>query len=108
MRGVVGPMPPKINCPVCGSDMRGRSLLSYYSLKPYRVCPDCNGKYTTDSNTKKRQIPIIVLTLIALGCAIAISVKGFIWLLPTIISNIILWVYVGYVVSKVSYVKYQD
>ena len=58
--------------------------------------------------TKKRQIPIVILALTALGCTIAIALEGSSWLLPTIVSNIILWVYVGYAVSKVSYVKYQD
>ena len=97
-----------MNCPVCGSDMRSRSLLSHYSLKPYRVCPDCNAKYTTDSKTKKRQIPVIILALIALGLTLAVHWKGFGWLLPAVVSYIILWVYAGYVLSKVTYVQYPE
>ena len=101
-------MPPQMNCPVCGSDMRSRSLLSHYSLKPYRVCPDCNARYTSDLNTKKRQVPIVLLILIALGLTVAVGLRGFIWLLPAVLSHIILWVYVGYAVSKVTYVQYPD
>ena len=101
-------MPPQMNCPVCGSDMRSRSLLSHYSLKPYRVCPDCSSKYTTDSKTKKRQVPIIILVLIAMALTFAVSLKGLIWLLPAVVSHIVLWVYIGYALSKVIYVKYLD
>ncbi len=101
-------MPPQMNCPVCGSDMRSRSVLSHYSLKPYRVCPDCNAKYTADSKTKKRQIPILILALTALGLTFAVRLNGFVWLLPAVVSHIILWVYLGYALSKVAYVQYRD
>jgi hypothetical protein len=101
-------MPLQMNCPVCGSDMRSRSLLSHYSLKPYRVCPDCNARYTADLNTKKQQVPIVLLTLIALGLTAAVSISGLVWILPAVVSYIILLVYVGYAVSKVAYVRYPD
>ena len=101
-------MPPKMNCPMCGSDMRGRSLQSRYSLKPYRVCPDCGDKYTADPKTKQRQFPIIILVLIALGSTAAVALKGHMWLLPAMLSNIVLWCYVGYAVSRVKYVQYSD
>ena len=101
-------MPPQMNCPACGSNMRSRSLFSHYSLKPYRVCPDCNARYTTDLNTRKRQIPIALLGLNALGLTFAASLKGVVWLLPAVVSQIILWVYVGYALSEVIYVKYSD
>jgi uncharacterized protein (DUF983 family) len=99
-------MPPKMNCPACGSDMRSRGLISHYSLKPYRVCPDCGAKYTADPKTKQRQLPIIVLVLIALGSTAAVGLKGTMWLLPAILSNIVLWCYVGYAVSRVKYVQH--
>ena len=59
-------------------------------------------------NTKKRQVPIVLLILIALGLTVAVGLRGFIWLLPAVLSHIILWVYVGYAVSKVTYVQYPD
>ena len=99
-------MSPKMNCPACGSDMRTRSLMSHYSIKPYRVCPDCNAKYTTDSKTKKRQIPILILTLAGLGLTITSSLRGSFWILPALACYIILWIYIGYTLSKITYVKY--
>jgi len=101
-------MPPRMNCPACGSDMRSRSLLSHYSLKPYRLCPDCNAKYRADAKTRKRQVPIIILVLIALGLTFTVSLKGFVWLLPAMVSHIILWTYIGYTLSKVAYELYPD
>lgn len=95
-----------MNCPVCGSDMRSRSLLSHYSLKVYRVCPDCKAKYTSDVNTRKRQLPILVLALIALGLTLAIGFKGSAWLLPAAVSHIILWAFIGYTLSRITYVPY--
>jgi len=101
-------MPLMMNCPACGSDMRGRSLLSQYSLKPYRVCSDCGARYTTDSHTKKRRFPILVLALIALGLTVAAYSKGVVWLTAAGLSHIILWIYIGYAVSHVKYVQYDD
>ncbi len=88
--------------------MRSRNLLSNFSLKPYRVCPDCNAKYTADPKTKKRQRPIAVLALTALGLTAAARLEGAVWLLPAVVSHAILWIYVGYAASKVTYVAYRD
>lgn len=101
-------MPPQMNCPACGSDMRSRSLLSYHSLQPYRVCPDCNARYTADRKTKLRQVPIIILALISLGLTAAGALIEPAWLLPAVFSYFVLLVYVGYVVSKVSWVQYHN
>lgn len=101
-------MPPQMNCPMCGSDMRSRNLLPRFSLKPYRVCPDCNAKYAPDSKTRKRQVPVVILALIALGLTAAVGLKGFGWLLPAVASHIILWIYIGYAISHVTYVEYPD
>jgi uncharacterized protein (DUF983 family) len=99
-------MPPKMNCPVCGSDMRSRSLLSHYSLKPYRVCPDCNARYTADSTTKKRMVLIFILTVVALSLAVAARLKGYVWGVAAVLWYVLLWVYIGHALSKVSYVRY--
>lgn len=101
-------MPPQMNCPVCSSDMRSRSLLSHYSLKPYRVCPDCQARYTADSKSKRRQVLIAILALVALGLTAAVRFEGLGWLLPAVASYIVLWVYVGYALSKIVYVRYPD
>jgi len=88
--------------------MRSRSLLSHYTLKPYRVCPDCHTKYTSDRKTKRRSIVIVILALVTLGLSIAVSVRGSEWLLPDVVSIVILWAYLGYTLSKVTYVLYHE
>ena len=79
-------MPAEMNCPVFNGDMRSRSLLSYYSPRPYSVGPDCNAaetlinqrlpEYTTDSKSKRRQTPIAVLGVVALGRTAAPGSSG--------------------------------
>jgi len=101
-------MPPQMNCPACNSDMRSRSLLSYYTLKPYRVCPDCHAKYTTDRKSKRRQIPIVLLGFLSLGLTAAIRTLGSVWILAALASYVVLWAYVGFALSKVFYVRYPD
>ena len=88
--------------------MRSRSLISYYSLRPYPVCPDSKSKYTIDPKTRKRQVPIIILVLVTMGLTFAVGLKGSAWLLPTVASHIILWIYIGYALSMVTYIKYPD
>jgi hypothetical protein len=88
--------------------MRSRSLLSNYSLKPYRVCPDCNGKYTTDRKTKTRHFLILVPVLLMFVLTHAAITDGLAWLFPAVASHIAFWVYLGYAISKMTYVCYRD
>jgi len=95
-------------CPWCGSDMRGASLLSHLTLKPYRTCPDCNAKYTSDPNSRKRQLPIAILCLLVLGLSLAVGAKGSGWLVPAVLSYITLGAYLYYSLSRIGYVKYRN
>ena len=62
-----------------------------------------------DPNTKKRQIWILFFTLTALGLSCAVTLVDTAWLLPAAaVSHIVLWTYVGYVLSKLKYVSYHD
>lgn len=88
--------------------MRSRRLLSPDIMKPYRECSDCGCRYTVDSRTRKRQLPIAALALLAFGLTIAVGVYGMAWLLPAIASHIVLWIYIGLTVSKMTYVQYPD
>ena len=109
VHGVAGKtMPPQTCCLACGSDMRNRSLLSHYLLKPYRVCPDCNAKYTADRKTKKRLVLVVILAVFSLASTTAIVLKGPVWVLPSILTSIVLLAYVGYVIVKISWVRYPD
>jgi hypothetical protein len=50
----------------------------------------------------------MILALTALGLTLAARWKGSFWLLPAVMGHIILWVYVGYALSKVVYVQYRE
>lgn len=101
-------MAPKLTCPACDSRMQGKSLLSQFSLKPYRVCPDCGARYTSDTRSKRRQVPILCLVLLALGLSLAIGIYGSAWLVPAVLSHMVLWSYVVYAFSKLAYVPYRN
>ena len=97
-----------MNCPVCGSDMRGESLLFPQRLKSFRVCPDCHAKYTTDASTKKRGQVVAVFAILTLTLSMAGLLIGFPWGILAFIVGTGLLIYVGYVVSKMTYIEYRD
>lgn len=99
-------MPAIRMCPSCGSDMRSMDLISHYQLKSYRVCPDCNAKFTVDRRTKRRQLLVIPLVFATFLLTVAVPLKGLIWLGPAILSHVALWTYLAHVVSKTKYVSY--
>jgi hypothetical protein len=50
----------------------------------------------------------MILALITIGLHIGITLRGSVWVLPAFVSIIVLLVYVGHAVSKVTYVRYHD
>ena len=101
-------MPPKTNCPVCGSDMRINRLLPKIDLRSYKVCPDCQSKYTVDADTKRREWVLLVFAVITFASAAAGFIVGFPWGFVSLFSGTGLLLYVGYAISKMSYVSYVD
>lgn len=83
-------------------------MLSQYSFRPYRVCPDCQAKYTTDARTKGRALVTVVFALITMALSFAGTRIGFPWGLAAFLSGTGLLVYVGYTLSKLEYVEYRE
>ncbi len=83
-------------------------MLSPPALKSYRVCPDCQSKYTTDACTKKRGLLIALFALITLALSAAGHFVDFPWGLLAFIAGTGLLVYVGYALSKMTYIEYRD
>lgn len=50
----------------------------------------------------------MVLGLITIGLMVGATLRGSDWLLPAFVSLVVLWVYVGYALSKVKYVLFHD
>ena len=87
--------------------MRTTRLLAQYSLKAYRVCPDCQSKYTTDRRTKRRAALIAALALTTMGLSAHAFMHGFPWGIAPAVSGAVLLVYAGYTLSRMSYVEYR-
>lgn len=87
--------------------MLSRNLLSHYSMKPYRVCPDCQSKYTTDDKTRMRSWVLAIFGLFTIALSTAGFLIGFPWGLAAFVSATGLLIYLGYVLSKTRYVEYR-
>ena len=101
-------MPPNMDCPRCGSNMRSRGMLDHYGFKPYRICPDCHGKYTTDVGTKRRAGLATVFAIFTLALSAISWFEGFPWGFAAASSGLALLIYVGYTLSKLTFVEYRD
>ena len=77
-------------------------------FKPYRVCPDCHARYTTDPGTRKRVLVIVVFALFTLALSTAGFLIGYPWGILAFLAGTGLLVYVGYVLSNMTYVEYRD
>ena len=88
--------------------MRNRGVFDHYRLKPYMVCPTCQAKYTVDIHSKRRGLLIAVFAMMTFGLSAVAFQNGFPWSLATFISGTGLLIYVGYALSKMSYVNYED
>lgn len=77
------------------------------NLKSYRVCPDCGARYTVDADTRKRVWMIVFLALMTVGISVVAFQKGYPWSLASLLSGTGLLFYLGYTLSKMSYVKYR-
>jgi hypothetical protein len=101
-------MPMKLKCPACGSDMRSRALFTGIHLNSYRVCPDCQSKYTVDPATKRRGLVIALFACATLCFSVPGFTRGFPWSLATLVSAIALLFYLGYTLSNMNYVEYRE
>lgn len=59
-------------------------------FKNYRVCPGCHGKFTPDSKTKYRQAIAIFIAGVSLVLTSLLYFEGTEWLIPAVISYLIL------------------
>ena len=59
-------------------------------FKDYRICPNCSGKFTPDIKTKYRQAICILVAIVSLVLTILLYFDGTDWLIPGMISYLIL------------------
>jgi len=94
-------------CPHCSIEIRLRELRHQGLLKSFRICPNCGGSFTVDSDTKYRQAIFIFIALISLAFTILLYFLGSEWLIPALISYVILGLLIYWGNKQVYLVPYQ-
>lgn len=81
-----------LSCPFCKIEIRMNELSHPGFFKNYRVCPNCGGKFTPDLETKYRQAVFIVVAIVSLVFTLLLYFEGTDWLIPAVVSYLILGV----------------
>jgi CXXC-20-CXXC protein len=95
-------------CPHCKSEIRIQELPHQGYFNSYRICPNCDGKFTVDKDTKIRQAFFIFFALISLVFTILLYFYGTKWLTIAIISYVILVAVIYWGNKQVFYVPYDE
>jgi len=93
-------------CPHCNQEVRINELPHPGWFENYRVCPNCDEKFTVDTDTKYRQAALIVILLIVLVFTLLLYYWGPVWLIPAIVSYIVLGVLLYWGNKKLFLVPY--
>ena len=94
-------------CPHCRQVIDGKDIRDSLSIKPYRPCPSCARPFTVDVSTKYRQAVALAIALISLAFTLGWFFRGTGWLIPAIISYIILAVFLYLANKRVVFVPYE-
>jgi len=94
-------------CPHCSLEIRLRELRYQGLFKSFRICPNCGGSFTVDTDTKYRQAIFIFIALIALAFTILLYFRGSDWLFPALISYVILGLLIYWGNKKLFLVPYE-
>jgi hypothetical protein len=93
-------------CPHCSREVRIRELPHPGLLENYRICPNCGGRFTVDSDTKYRQAIFIVVALVSLAFTLFLYFDDTAWLMPALVSYVVLGVLLYWGNKKVFFVPY--
>lgn len=77
---------PIPTCPHCRIKIRLNELPHQGLFNSFRVCPNCNGKFIVDTDTKYRQAIFIIILIISLVLSGLLYLRGIEWLVPSIVS----------------------
>ena len=77
-------------CPHCSLEIRVRELRHQGLFKNFRICPNCGGRFTVDTDTKHRQAAFIVIAVISLALTLLLYDRDAKWLIPALVSYVVL------------------
>lgn len=95
-------------CPHCSVEIIIRELPHQGLFASFRVCPECNEKFTVDKKTKYRQALCIFLATISLVLTILLYFQGTQWLEASIISYVAVGILIYRGNKRLFYIPYED
>ncbi|UCH66471.1 MAG: hypothetical protein JSW63_04905 [Ignavibacterium sp.] len=93
-------------CPHCKKVVDGNELRKQFSIKAYRLCPSCGSPFTVDLATRHRQVIALVIAIISLVLTLGLYFQGTDWLIPAIISYVVLGLFIYWGNKRVVFVPY--
>jgi hypothetical protein len=93
-------------CPHCQTPIRISELPHQGLFRSFRICPDCGGSFIVDRKTRQRQAAFIVVALISLVLTVMLTHAGSEWLLPALISYVIMGMLIYWGNRQVVFVPY--
>lgn len=75
-----------LTCPHCSATVELRELPYLSVFRNYRICPECEGAFTVDVNTKRRQAVFLILAIVSLVLTGLLYFNGNAWLPPALVS----------------------
>lgn len=94
-------------CPHCDKEIILRKLRHQGLFTNYRQCPHCDGYFTVDKKTKQRQAVFIPILLASLVLTILFYFQSSVWLIPAIISYLIIGTGLYWANKRVFLIPYQ-
>ena len=95
-------------CPHCRTEIILRELPHQGLFRSDRVCPQCNGNFTVDTDTKRRQALFIITLLISLFFTLLLYYNVTRWLILARTSYLALGLLLYWSNKKVFLVPYNN
>ncbi len=97
-----------LTCPHCSHEIRIKELPHQGYFKSFRICPNCEGRFTVDTDTKYRQAICIFLAIVSLAITMLLYFDGTRWLVSAIFSYVILGLIVYWGNKRLYFVPYKN
>jgi len=94
-------------CPYCSEKIVIRELRYQGLFKNFRVCPKCGGKFTVDTETKRWQAVCLIIILVSLCFTLLMYYVGTAWIVPSLMTYIILALIIYWRNKRVIFVRYK-
>jgi len=94
-------------CPHCTIDITVREVPHQGLFDNFRICPNCGGRFTVDTDTKYRQAILIFIALISLAFTIMLYFQGLEWLVAALVSYVVFGLLLYWGNRKMFLVPYQ-